>query len=33
MFLEDMLKRIWSKGRLLLAQETGSMERLLGDAK
>lgn len=27
-FLEDMLKRVWRKGRLLLAWETGSVERL-----
>lgn len=33
LFLVDMLKRPRSKERLLLAQETSSMERLLREAK
>lgn len=33
MFLVGVLKRVGSKERLLLAQETSSMERLLRDAK
>jgi len=28
-FLEDVLKRIWSKGRFLLSQGIGAMEMLL----
>jgi len=33
MVLEDVLKRVWSQGRLLLAWETGIVERLLEDAQ
>lgn len=34
MVLEDVLRRIWGKGRrLLLAWERSGIERMVGDAK